>query len=594
MSTSDLKKSKDVINLVLQEGFDNEYISKEEFIAMKPEGKGPGKFYTNFKVHKQHEHGTTPPVRPIVSGCGSTTENLGTFVEHHLKPLANKHTTYLQDTPDFLRQVQPIKELPKSAKLVTIDVVGLFTNLPQDETVQCVREALEERQTKEVPTEYITRLLELILKFNIFEFSEELYIQLIGTAMGSQPAPDCANFFMARRVDDKIPEIAQQISENGENPITFMKRFLDDIFMIFTGSVTLLHKLVDQMNCVHPNIKFTMSHTSEKGSEPECDCKQVDSIPFLDTLCTIKNGKVVTDLYRKPSDRNQYLLTSSCHPSHVTENIPFSQCLRIVRICTEEEAKEKRFLELKALLVNRKYPENIINAAISKARLIPRLEALKSQKPPQPTNRRPIFVVQYDPRLPDVTDITHKQYNVMIKHNQYMKDVFPEPPLIANKRNKNIKDLLVRAKLPVFESGRPKRLVTGMKKCGKSCPICPFINETKTITGNNFNWKIGKQVTCETNNIIYLIHCDKCQKRYIGESERSLKDRISEHKGYIKNKHLDKATGSHFNERGHNIENMKVCIIEKTKKSSDQYRKERERFFIQKFNTYHNGINRAP
>ena len=165
----------------------------------------------------------------------------------------------------------------------------------------------------------------------------------------------------------------------------------------------------------------------------------------------------------------------------------------------------------------------------------------------------------------------------MINNNQYMKDVFPEPPLIAHKKNKNIKDLLVRAKLPKFESDKPKRLVTGMKKCGKACPICPFIDETKTITGKDFKWKIGKQVTCETNNIIYLINCEKCKKRYIGESERSLKDRISEHKGYIKNKYLDKATGSHFNERGHSIENMKVCIIEKTKKSSEQYRKERER-----------------
>ena len=399
---------------------------------------------------------------------------------------------------------------------------------------------------------------------------------------------------MARRFDEKIPDIARKISENGENPVTFLKQFLEDIFLIFTGSVKLLHKLVNQLNQVHPNIKFTMSHTSEKGSNPECDCKQEDSIPFLDTLCSIKNGKVVTDLYRKPSDRNQYLLTSSCHPSHVAENIPFSQCLRIVRICSEESAKEKRFLELKELLKDRKYPENIIEAAINKARNIPRLAALKTQKPPQPTSRRPVFVVQYDPRMPNPTDVTHKQWKVMTKHNQHMKDVFPEPPLVANKKNKNIKDYLVRAKLPTLESNRPKRLITGMKTCGKQCPICPFINQVKTIEGNNFKWKIGKQLTCETKNIVYMIQCEKCMKQYIGQSERSLKERISEHKGYIKNSHLEKATGAHFNERGHKIEHMKVCIIEKVNKSNEQYRKEREKFFIQKFNTYHDGINREP
>ena len=68
-----------------------------------------------------------------------------------------------------------------------------------------------------------------------------------------------------------------------------------------------------------------------------------------------------------------------------------------------------------------------------------------------------------------------------------------------------------------------------MKKCGKSCQICPFIKETKIIKGNKFQWKIGKEVTCETTNVIYLIECEKCEKCYIGESERSLKERISEH-----------------------------------------------------------------
>ena len=65
--------------------------------------------------------------------------------------------------------------------------------------------------------------------------------------------------------------------------------------------------------------------------------------------CSIKQNKIVTDLYRKETDRNQYLLTSSCHPVECTDNIPFSLALRIVRICSEIETREKRFLELKEL-----------------------------------------------------------------------------------------------------------------------------------------------------------------------------------------------------------------------------------------------------
>ena len=45
---------------------------------------------------------------------------------------------------------------------------------------------------------------------------------------------------------------------------------------------------------------------------------------------------------------------------------------------------------------------------------------------------------------------------------------------------------------------------------------------------------------------------------------------------------------------GHDISNMKFTIIEKVKKDDQTYRKEREKFFIEKFNTFHAGINRMP
>ena len=94
----------------------------------------------------------------------------------------------------------------------------------------------------------------------------------------------------------------------------------------------------------------------------------MSKIPFLDTQCEIENGKIVVDLYRKPTDRNMYLLTSSCHPSTVCENIPYSLALRIVRICTKPEARDMRLEELKQLLLNRNYKLNMIKTAISKAK----------------------------------------------------------------------------------------------------------------------------------------------------------------------------------------------------------------------------------
>ena len=39
--------------------------------------------------------------------------------------------------------------------------------------------------------------------------------------------------------------------------------------------------------------------------------------------------------------------------------------------------------------------------------------------------------------------------------------------------------------------------------------------------------------------------------QYVGETERVVRERFREHIGYVKNKQFEKATGWHFNQKGH-------------------------------------------
>lgn len=135
-----------------------------------------------------------------------------------------------------------------------------------------------------------------------------------------------------------------------------------------------------------------------------------------------------------------------------------------------------------------------------------------------------------------------------------------------------------------------------MKQCGKQCPACPYIKVDKEIKYGKSTWKINHSVNCETYNIIYLIESNKeyCKARYIGETERPLKYRLAEHKGYVNNHTMSSATGAHFNLPGHSSDNITITVIEKVKKNETAYRKECEKFLIRKFNTFYNGLNRTP
>ena len=326
-----------------------------------------------------------------------------------------------------------------------------------------------------------------------------------------------------------------------------------------------------------------------------CTCDKTNSLAFLDTSLSVQDGRVVVDLYRKPTDRNQYLLTSSCHPAHVTTNIPFSLALRIVRICSFPETRDLRLKEMKELLLTRGYKAGVVNGAIEKARSIPREEALR--KVQKKENERPVFVIQYDPRLPSISGIIKKHWRSMISRDPKMKETFPLPPLVAYKVPPNLRSKLVRAKVPPQLAGRPKRVVLGMSKCGQAnCSTCPYVQPGRQFkaTATDYKVDLNAQLDCNSKNICYAISCtvDRCRQQYIGQSSRSLKERFTEHCNYVDRN--AQATGRHFNLPGHSKWHMAVTVVEKIHNREVWAREELESMHIRKANTYYEGMNLKP
>ena len=156
--------------------------------------------------------------------------------------------------------------------------------------------------------------------------------------------------------------------------------------------------------------------------------------------------------------------------------------------------------------------------------------------------------------------------------------------------------MVIKSKVAEPQKLHPTRNVKGMFKCGKACTACPFIMEGKHVKiDNKSNWNFNKKFSCLNNNIIYLIYCEKerCKENiYIGETGKSLERRLANHRGYVVNNITDRATGAHFNLPGHSLANLKITILEQVKTADISYRKEREHYFINKFDSYHRGMNR--
>ena len=70
-----------------------------------------------------------------------------------------------------------------------------------------------------------------------------------------------------------------------------LKRFIDDLFLLFRGTKQEFDEFLRRINNIHSTIKFTSSYNLKERSTT-----------FLDVELQIKNGVISTDLFRKPTD----------------------------------------------------------------------------------------------------------------------------------------------------------------------------------------------------------------------------------------------------------------------------------------------------
>ena len=61
------------------------------------------------------------------------TENMSAFLEYLLKLIAQKIKSYIKVTSDFLCKLDVLPSLTEDIILCTIDVVGLYPNIPHED-----------------------------------------------------------------------------------------------------------------------------------------------------------------------------------------------------------------------------------------------------------------------------------------------------------------------------------------------------------------------------------------------------------------------------------------------------------------------------
>ena len=179
-------------------------------------------------------------------------------------------------------------------------------------------------------------------------------------------------------------------------------------------------------------------------------------------------------------------------------------------------------------------------------------------------------------------------------------------PMVAHLRPANLRDILVRAKLPAVDRrrGASRGTLTGFKKCGKTrCLCCVYSKNTNTHTSTltGQTWPIKHSITCEDSNVVYNVTCShkagQCLRRpaqYIGKvgSTRPCRIRCTEHRGAVTH-HFDTGVGEHFNLPGHDLADFNFLPFEKIRSRDPFVVEARESYWIEKYGVLgEGGMNR--
>jgi len=515
--------------------------------------------------------------RPIVAGPLCATHRLSKLIDYLLKPFTRYVKSFIRDDIDFLCKLPCDTQDIGSGHLTTFDAVSLYTNIDKELGISAIKYWLEKFPDTLPDTysiQFILEAVKLILDNNTFQFDNCNFLQISGTAMGTQMAPTYATLTVGYIEELMYKKLK---CEKGDTYALYVeknwKRFLDDCFIYWPDHLGNVTEFLQILNSMHPKLQFTMNISKTE-------------IPFLDILLLNKDGHIETDIYYKATDSHNYVPFSSCHPHHTKLNIPYSIARRICTIVENDEKCDQRLGEMKVFLQQKGYPLNVINDATHKAKNHNRMDLL-TPVPHKKSHKNVLtFVTTYNPNNPNIQKGVDTALAILDSSSK-MKSVMKNTKLIKSRRQPpNLKRMLTTAE---FSSTARSYAV---RKCGdKRCKCCNHIREASTITvetGQQF--QVKSNMDCNSANLLYILTCNGCDQQYVGETGDTLRNRIRVHRQQIRDASTRMLRVSeHIDNCAKTEPQFSVFPFYKLPCEDVLYRREKEQYFIRKFKPSLNG-----
>ena len=129
-------------------------------------------------------------------------------------------------------------------------------------------------------------------------------------------------------------------------------------------------------------------------------------------------------IFVKPTDTHQYLEACSCHVFHSKRAIPYSQALRLNRICSEPSFFDQRCNQLEKWLLDRGYSDKLVRGQILKARKFKRNELLNRERLDK-KDPKLVLNITYHPSFFKLKNVL-KEIHLLLTLDEKHRSTFPD------------------------------------------------------------------------------------------------------------------------------------------------------------------------
>src|SRR5882724_10786693 len=252
------------------------------------------------KIHKENA-----PLRPIINFRSAPSYLLASYLlQQFTKIIKIPNSTAVKNSFELIEKLKDF-ELQDDYKLISFDIVGMYSNISVDDCIDALSFYLHKvdgttsyshvnfKLDNDDIYEYL-ELTKLVLKQNYFQFDNVIYFQKLGLPMGSPLSGFLANLVLSR--------IECNIFNQFKSNIKFWSRYVDDTCTIFKPTrTTKFEKFFEFLNNMHPTLKFTF------------ESEENNTLNFLDVSIMRNNNQLSFKVFRKETNNDRYIDGLSAH-----------------------------------------------------------------------------------------------------------------------------------------------------------------------------------------------------------------------------------------------------------------------------------------